>query len=68
MFVFLFLCCVALCRLRPLRRAEHSSRGVLPSVLTRLRNMQCEAAKVLTGTVEPLMMMMMMIMVILIER
>jgi hypothetical protein len=39
------------------RRADHSSKGVLPSILIRLRNLQCEAARVLTRTVEPLMMM-----------
>jgi hypothetical protein len=50
MFVFAFLCCVILCRQRPLRRADHSSKGVLPSVLIRLRNLRCEAAKVLTRT------------------
>jgi hypothetical protein len=26
------ICCVVLCRWRPLRRADHSSRGVLPCV------------------------------------
>jgi hypothetical protein len=26
------ICCVVLCRYRPLRRADHSSRGVLPCV------------------------------------
>jgi hypothetical protein len=57
MLVFVFLCCVVLCRQRPLRRADHSSKGVLPSVLVRLRNLRCEAAKVLTETVDPLMMM-----------
>jgi hypothetical protein len=48
MFVFVFLCCVVLCR---------SSKGILTSVLIRLRNLQCKVAKVLTRTVEPLMMM-----------
>jgi hypothetical protein len=45
---------------------DHSFKGVLPSVLIiRLRNLQCEAVKVLTRTVEPLMIMaMMMIMII----
>jgi hypothetical protein len=43
-----------------LRRAGHPSKGTLLSVLVRLRNLRCEAAKVLTRTVEPLMMMMMM--------
>jgi hypothetical protein len=38
--------------------ADHSSKGVLTSVLIRLRNLRCEAAKGLTRTVEPLMMMM----------
>jgi hypothetical protein len=51
MFVFVFLCCVVLCR---------GICDVLPSVLIRSRNLRCEAAKVLTRTVEPLMMMMMM--------
>jgi hypothetical protein len=60
MFVFVFLCCVVLCRYRPLRRADDSSKGVLPSILIRLLNLQCGAANVLTRTVEPLMMMMMM--------
>jgi hypothetical protein len=32
------------------------SKGVLSSVLIRLRNLRCEADKVLTNTVEPLMM------------
>jgi hypothetical protein len=27
-----FICCVVLCRQRPLRRADHWSRGVLPCV------------------------------------
>jgi hypothetical protein len=54
MFVFVFLC-----RQRPLRRADHSSKGVLPTILIRLRNLRCETAKVLTRTVEPLMIMMM---------
>jgi hypothetical protein len=57
MFVFVFLCCVVLCRYRPLRRADHSSKGVLTSVLISSRNLQCGAARVLTRTVEPLMMM-----------
>jgi hypothetical protein len=30
MFVYVFLCCVVLCRSTPLRRADHSSKGVLP--------------------------------------
>jgi hypothetical protein len=59
-FVFMFLCCVVLCRQRPLRQAEHSSKRALLSVL-RLRNLRCEVAKVLTRTVDPLMMMMMML-------
>jgi hypothetical protein len=54
-FFFVFLC-----RDRPLRRAGHLSKGVLLSVLTRLRNLRCEAAEFLTRTVEPLIMMMMM--------
>jgi hypothetical protein len=55
MFVFVFLCCVVLCTLRPLQRADHSSKGVLPSVLLRSWNLRCEAAEVLTRIVEPLM-------------
>jgi hypothetical protein len=47
-----------------LRRADHSSKGVLPCVLIRLRNLRCEAAKVLIRTIEPLMMMMMMMVVV----
>jgi hypothetical protein len=46
----MFLCCVVLCRHRPLRPADLSSRGILQRVLTRLRNFRCEAAKVLTRT------------------
>jgi hypothetical protein len=38
------------------KREEHSCKGVLPCVLIRSRNLQCEAAKVLRGTPEPLMM------------
>jgi hypothetical protein len=57
MFVFVFLCYVVLWRYGPLRQADNSSKGVLPSVYNRLRNLRCEAAKVLT-TVEPLMMTM----------
>jgi hypothetical protein len=34
-----FICCVVLCRQRPLWRADHSSKGVLPCVLIRLRNL-----------------------------
>jgi hypothetical protein len=53
--------CVVLCRWKSLRRSDHSSKGVLPSVLIRLLNLRCEAAKVLlTRIVEPMMMMMMM--------
>jgi ppGpp synthetase/RelA/SpoT-type nucleotidyltranferase len=40
-----------------LRQADHLSKEVLPSVLIRLQNLRCEAAKVLKKTVEPLMMM-----------
>jgi hypothetical protein len=40
-----------------LRRADDSSKGVLPCVLNRFRNLQCDAAKVLARAVEPLMMM-----------
>jgi hypothetical protein len=32
MFVLVYLCCVVLCRYRTLRRADQSSKGVLPSV------------------------------------
>jgi hypothetical protein len=46
MFVFVFLFCVVLCRYRPLRRANHSSEGVLG-------NLECEVVKVLTRTVGP---------------
>jgi hypothetical protein len=53
MFVFVFLC-----RQRPLRRADQLSKGVLSSIIIRLRNLQREAAKVLTRTAEPLIMMM----------
>jgi hypothetical protein len=55
--MFMFLCCVVLCRQRPLRRAEHSSIVFLPSVLIRLPNLRCKAAKALTRAVDPLMMM-----------
>jgi hypothetical protein len=48
-----------------LRRDSHSSKGVLPSILTRLQNLVCEAARVLTRTAETLMMMMMMMTTIL---
>jgi hypothetical protein len=34
--LFVFLCCVVLCNYRPLRRADHSSKGILPSVLIKL--------------------------------
>jgi hypothetical protein len=54
MFVFVFLCCVV-------RVGDNSFKGVLPIVLLRLRNLQCEAVKVLTRTVGPLMMTMMLI-------
>jgi hypothetical protein len=30
---WMFVCCVVLCRYRPLRRADHSTRGVLPCVI-----------------------------------
>jgi hypothetical protein len=40
-----------------LRRADHSSKAVISSVLIRIRNLRCEAAKVLARTVGPLMMM-----------
>jgi hypothetical protein len=52
-WMFVFICCVVLCRQRPLRRAEHSSIVVLPSVLIRLPNLRCKA---LTRVVDPLMM------------
>jgi capsid protein len=42
-----------------LRQADHSSKGVLPSVLLRLQDLQFEAAEVLTKTAKSLMMMMM---------
>jgi hypothetical protein len=41
---------------RSLQRADHWSKEVLLSVLIRSRNLRCEAAKVLTRTVDPLMM------------
>jgi hypothetical protein len=44
-------------------RGLRDSRGDLPGVLIRLRNLRCETDKVLTRTVEPLMMMMMMMMI-----
>jgi hypothetical protein len=59
MLVFVFLCHVVL--YRPLRWADHSSKGVLPSVLIRLRNLPCEVAKVLRRTLEQLMMVMILI-------
>jgi hypothetical protein len=40
------------------RKRKHSSKGVLPSVLIRLQNLWHDAAKVLTRTVEPLLMKM----------
>jgi hypothetical protein len=48
--------------------ADHSSKGVLPNVLIRLQNLWCEAAKVLTRTVEPLMIVMMMMMMMIPNR
>jgi hypothetical protein len=48
--MFVFLCCVVLCSYSSLRRAEHTSKEVLPSVLTRLRNLLCETTKILTRT------------------
>jgi hypothetical protein len=36
----------------------HSSKGVLPCVLIRFRNLRCEGTKVPTSTVEPLLIMM----------
>jgi hypothetical protein len=40
-----------------LRRADHSSKGVLPCVKIDYEISVCEAAKDLSRTVEPLMMM-----------
>jgi hypothetical protein len=40
MFAFVFLCLV-LFRQRPLRQADHSSKGVLPGVRIRLKNLSC---------------------------
>jgi hypothetical protein len=57
MFAFVFLCCFALCWYRCLTRADHLPKDVLPSVILTLRNLRCEAARVLTRTVEQLMMM-----------
>jgi hypothetical protein len=59
--VCVFLCYVVLCAQRPLRRAHHSSRGVLLRVLIRSRNFRCEAAEFFPRTVQPLMMTMMII-------
>jgi hypothetical protein len=58
MFVVVFLCCVVLCMQRPLRGAYHSSKGVLLCALIISRNLRCEAAKVLAGTVESLVVVM----------
>jgi hypothetical protein len=52
-FVFVFLCCVA----RELCDELITSLKESYQVLIILRNLRCEAAKVLTGTIEPLMMM-----------
>jgi hypothetical protein len=41
MFVLVFLCCVVLCRYRSLRRADHSSKGILPSAHITLGNLRC---------------------------
>jgi hypothetical protein len=50
--------CVAVCVLHWSVRIDcDSSEEVLTSALLRLRNLRCEAAKVLTRAVEPLMMM-----------
>jgi hypothetical protein len=46
-----FLCVLCVCRYRPLRRADYSSKEVLPCVSTRLQNLRCEAAKVFRRTV-----------------
>jgi hypothetical protein len=62
MFVFVFLCYVVLwAQKRPLRRAHHSSRGVITRVLIRSLNLRCEAAEVFPMTVQSLMMIMMII-------
>jgi hypothetical protein len=47
--MFVLVCVVLCCRVqeRPQRWANHSSKGVVPNVLIRLRNLRCEAAKVL---------------------
>jgi hypothetical protein len=55
MFALVLLCCVVLYKQKPLRQADHSSKGVLPSILISLRNVRCEAAKVILRTVQPLM-------------
>jgi hypothetical protein len=47
MFIFVFLFCVVLYGQMSLRRADHSSKGVLPNVLIRVRNLRCEVAKVI---------------------
>jgi hypothetical protein len=63
-----FLCCVVLCCVvlssvdrglcnRPITRAKEAYQ-----VSLRIRNFRCEEAKVLTRTVEPLMMMINIIM------
>jgi hypothetical protein len=45
--------CVALSGVgSPLGWADHPTKGVMPSVLIRLRNLRCKAAKVLRRTVE----------------
>jgi hypothetical protein len=58
MFGCVFPCCVFMCRQRPLRLTDHLFKRVLTSTLISLRNLGCEAAKVLTRIVEPLTMMM----------
>jgi hypothetical protein len=66
MFVLCF--CVVLCC--PVQVEAFATGSLLvkrspTECLNRLRNLRCEAAKVLTRTVEPLMMMMMMMILIL---
>jgi hypothetical protein len=55
MFVLVFLCCFILCRLKRLPRADHSSKGVLPSVKIDYQNLPCEATKILIRIVQPMM-------------
>jgi hypothetical protein len=65
--MFIFLCerfCIVLYAHRLLRQTEHCPKGVLIRVLIRQRNLQGEAAKVLTMTAEPLMMMLIMYIIV----